>query len=189
MFVPKHINGAILLTMCSAVLVVSSVSLPWYAVSDLDSEGEPYHTRDYYLTDWGERETETGDLMVVTTVLVFTWAALSIVYVWRLLKSKDGVIRWWEGGFAMGTVLMAVGILTVILFANAVDGAYNADLDRYDIDGAIAGFAGSESYQEWGPAIGWYIAGLASLLVAAGVLLRHWADLTYRALGPEDRGM
>jgi hypothetical protein len=68
-----------------------------------------------------------------------------------------------------------------------VDGAYNADLDRYDADGAIRGFAGSESYREWGPAVGWYIAGLASLMVAAGVLSRHWADLVYRALGPEDR--
>ena len=187
MFAPRYINGAILLTMCSAILVVASVSLPWYAVSYLDSEGEPYHTNDFYLTDWGERDTTMGDLMVVTTVLAFSWAALSIVYVWRLLKSKDGVIRWWEGGFALGTVLMAVSIVTVLLFANAVDGAYNADLDRYDSHGDIDGFSGSGSYREWGPAIGWYVAGLASVLVTVTVLLRHSADLTYRALGPEDR--
>jgi hypothetical protein len=197
MFEPKHTVTTVVATMFAVVLAMFSLTLPWYEVTEgwVDDGLNVHHNTSrfylsHYIGDDGMRDydydyPEVGGLLSLTSMLILIWALVAIAYVGRLLVRDEGFVRWWEGGFVSGWVLMAVSLMPVLVFALFVAGAYNADRSEYIGPSPVDSFIGYTARDDWGPLSGWLILLVAWLVQVVAILARNLPAILYRLKGPD----
>jgi len=190
------------LAAASALLVVVACALPWYVVA-FEFEGgilgslTLYGDHRFYVDEWEVRMTGTdvvthdyddenlwakvGDVMMVESVLVLA-GAVSLMFGAAAISMRKR---------AMATLLCGLGALmlasmTVYFFVMIPDALTASEYpsgDPIDFDS----YWGSDEVMmshwyvafEWGPAAGWYLVALSTVLAfsAFGLVLRQEVDL------------
>ena len=166
------------LTVAAMVLVLLTVTLPWYHVSrdpvySQTTACEMYIDNLYKVgSEWREY-SDSGDATVIMQTaygLIILWACVSLVYIGLLLAGWEGIVA---GATAMFLAILAPLYLMIRLPDAAQSTVWtNSTLMNWDfqIDGFTGTLVGDDgTVYSWGPSIAWFVLLAGSGLQIASV--------------------
>jgi len=129
------------------------------------------------------KETNVGNIAETGFFLLIVGIILGFLATIFGLMSR-GNARRSTPALAFGIIALLLALLTPVLFAAALPGAISSDISTTyrppNTSGPWSSFIGSSSYTNplvgpvslnWGPAIGWYLAFVAFVILLIGVIL------------------
>jgi len=129
------------------------------------------------------KETNVGNIAETGFFLIIVGIFLGVVAAIFGFASR-GNARRSRPAIALGVVTLLLAMIAPVLFAAALPGAISSDISSTyrppNTSGPWSSFIGSSSYTNplvgpvslnWGPAIGWYLAFVAFVIVLVGVVL------------------
>jgi hypothetical protein len=193
-FVHRHVVRTVVLTILALVLVIFSLTLPWYRVSlawvsdsghayddtavfsltYFDDDGHSMRDYDYYYSS-------VGSLFKLNMIIIVLWALLAMIYVATIIPSATNSTMGRKDGLVMGWVMVVMGLSPALIFAALIAGSYNTDSTS-----SIPSFAGTDGLSEWGPKAGWYLALLGGAVQIIAVLSRNVPILLGKPEDSED---
>jgi hypothetical protein len=188
---------AAILVLIGAILLIVAVFMPWYAfkepiaaipgasVTSNTYPGFPSQSGTVQYSCSGfpssvpcpSSTSYNGAALNNTAVIAETGFFLLIVgFVIGIIGTIIGVMsrgttRRVRPALALSAIAMILAVITPVLFAAALPGAVSKDLPKATGSGPWSSFIGSSSGASWGPAIGWYIAFVAFVILLIGVIL------------------